>query len=73
MIIPVRAGTPSGWLEPPEPEKSKGKMIYVPDDTYKALQSFVIHRKDDIELDIEDFGDLKPVLAWVKGRIYLGL
>jgi len=32
-------------------------------DTLEAVREFVLSRRDDIEMDLENFGMLKPVLT----------
>ena len=38
----------------------------IPEEVYEALKEFVIQRESDIDLEMENFDILKPVLDWIK-------
>jgi len=43
-----------------EVEHKKGEVLKV----FDTIKEFVLSRRSDIELDMENFGDLKPVLLY---------
>ena len=38
----------------------------IPKEIYEALKEFVLQHESDIELEMENFDILKPVLDWIK-------
>lgn len=45
--------------------------VNIPEEVWRAMSNFVVARASDINLEVEDFGELKPVLEYIRTKIGL--
>jgi len=45
--------------------------VNIPEEVWRAISNFVIGRANDINLEAEDFGELKPVLEYIRVKVEL--
>ena len=45
--------------------------VNIPEEVWKAMSNFTVGRASDINLEVEDFAELKPVLEYIRTKIGL--